>query len=74
MSVSIIGWSGTAEPGGGRECRAIVNGVRVAVRRNTTAVRWLCTEHGESVDSPQLCAHLRALAATPADPERNSRK
>lgn len=69
MTVHLVRWSGTAEPGGGRNCLAFVDDTRVIVKRNAAAVRWICSEHGESINTP-TCAHQRALAATPAAPEK----
>ena len=74
MTVHLVGWSGTPELRGGRDCRAYVDGVRVTVRRNTTVVRWLCAEHGESINNPNLCGHTAALAEAPALPEKRNRQ
>ena len=42
---------------------------RVTVRANSTQVRWICAEHGVSVNNPG-CPHAQAFAAeAPADHE-----
>lgn len=65
MNVILKGWSD-------RSAVAIVDGTRVRVRRSLTATRWTCDAHGTS-DRPH-CAHLDALAATPADPDKRTRQ
>lgn len=67
---SVVGWTGTAEPGGGRTARGYVDGVRVSVRRRIDGtVTWRCREHGDA-NQPH-CPHTRALAEAPADPEKH---
>ena len=74
MTVHVVGWSGTTEPGGGREARAYVDGVCVTVRRAALdgTVTWRCAEHGESVDP--TCHHMIRLACMPAPIERKNRQ
>jgi hypothetical protein len=70
MTVHLVRWSGTPEPGGGRDVLAFVDDTRVIVKRRTNGVTWTCAEHGQA-ETQDLCGHTAALAATPAHPERN---
>ncbi|TQM62588.1 hypothetical protein [Humibacillus xanthopallidus] len=71
MSVVLIGWSGTSEPGGGRTARGYVDEVRVSVRRTLDgSVSWRCRQHGEGLETH--CPHLEQLAMQPADPARHT--
>ena len=64
MTVTLKGWND-------RSAVALVDGVRVRVRRTRGECWWTCDLHG--VDTRPHCAHLDALAATPALPEKRSR-
>lgn len=63
MNVHLSSWNDSG-------ALAFVDGTRVRIKRNTTAVRWICAEHGEG--SENHCEHTAALAASPADPEKRN--
>lgn len=66
MTVSVVGWSAM-------DARAYVDGVHVRIQRTVEVDRWICAWHGERTDLGH-CAHTAALAETPADPQKCSRK
>jgi hypothetical protein len=66
VNVALIGWSDV-------DAVARVDGIRVRIRRNAKAVRWLCDRHGEGINNPNHCEHTAALAAAPADPSKKNR-
>lgn len=59
MKVEVISW-------GPSEALALVDCIRVRVRRYRTCVVWLCAEHGSTRNAPG-CSHTLALAGTPAE-------
>ena len=64
MSVHLIAWSDI-------DAVAIVDDIRVRIRRSPNGIRWLCDVHGEQIDAPDLCPHTQALADSPADPAKH---
>lgn len=60
----VIGWDST-------NALAVVDGVRVRIRRSRRAVRWMCDEHG-TAPAPH-CPHTTILADSPAPPEKRSK-
>jgi hypothetical protein len=59
--VDLLGWDE-------RHAVALVNGVKARVGMTHVGIRWSCEEHG-SGRQPH-CLHTRALARTPADPQK----
>lgn len=66
MTVTVIAWSQ-------RFAVADVDGTRVRVNRQHQRITWKCAEHGTHPD-PRGCSHLQALAATPIDPDKESKR
>lgn len=62
MTVNVLGWSHASAV-------ALVDGVRVRVRRKRDAVWWMCDDCGRA-RAPH-CPHTDALAVTPADPTKS---
>ena len=59
--VEVIGWDH-------RSGVALVDRVRVRVRRSGSRTRRICDRHGSGPDPH--CTHLEALAETPPPPEK----
>jgi hypothetical protein len=61
MKVDVIAWDR-------QSAVAVVDGIRVRIRRSQQGARWICDLHG--TDEAPHCPHLQALADTPPPPEK----